>query len=108
MKRLVPEYSDKESRRILTQLFTARVEQVNVTEAPHGAILGNHFHKSTKEYFYVIRGSMKYNNKEMLKKGDLFMVEPHERHTLKVLSDKATFITFLSEPYNVDSPDLHK
>lgn len=108
MRVLKPEDVSSNERRTLMQLFTARTEQVNVTEASHGAVLGNHFHKTTTEYFYIIRGSLKYNNKVILKKGDCFLIEPTERHTLKVLSDKATFLTFLTEPFDAGNPDLHK
>lgn len=108
MIRLKAESVHKDSRRTFTQLFTANIKQVNCTEANHGAILGNHFHKDTIEYFYITRGVLLYNNKEIIRRGDMFVIKPTERHTLKVMSDKATFLTFLTEPYNHDNPDLHK
>lgn len=107
MQFLEPEFENKDSRRILTQLLTDNIKQVNVYEANHGAELGNHFHKETIEYFYVIRGSMEYNGKKIVKKGDLFYPELGERHTVKVLSDKATFMTFLTKPYDKENPDIY-
>jgi len=107
MKLLKIEFQHKDKRRTLTQLLTADIKQVNVYEAHHGEELGNHFHKETIEYFYILSGSMKYNNKQILKKGDIFHPELGERHTVKVLSDKATFMTFLTKPYDKETPDIY-
>ena len=107
MKRLEPEFSHTDKRRSITQLLTCPFEQVNVYEANHGAELGNHFHKETVEYFYVISGVMKYNDHLVVRKGDLFYPEIGEKHTLKVVSDKAKFLTFLTKPYSKENPDIH-
>lgn len=107
MKRLEAEYSHVDPRRTITQLITADIKQVNVYEANYGAKLGDHFHNDTIEYFYVIRGTMKYNDHLVVRKGDLFYPEKKERHTLEVVSDKATFLTFLTKPYDPKEPDIH-
>ena len=107
MKFLKPEFVNSDNRRILSQLVTSDFKQVNIYEATHGSILGNHFHKETVEYFYIIKGSLEYNDKAIVKKGDLFVVEPPEKHWLKVISDKATFMTFLTKPYKLESPDIY-
>jgi len=108
MRILIKEAENKDARRIISQLLTSDIKQINSYEAVHGAILGDHYHKETTEWFYVIRGSMKYNNKTIVKKGDLFVVEPPERHSLKVLSDKVTFVTFLSRAYKNEDTDIWK
>ena len=107
MKRIKAEFNHTDGRRSLTQLITKPIEQVNIYEANHGAELGNHFHKETVEYFYVVRGVLKYNDHTVVKKGDLFYPELGEKHTVKVVSDKATFLTFLTKAYNVKEPDIH-
>jgi len=104
---LKPEIEHKDNRRSLTQLLTANIKQVNVYEANHGVELGNHFHKQTIEYFYIVRGSLEYNNKVILKKGDIFYPDLGEMHVLKVISDKATFMTFLTKPYDNERPDIY-
>lgn len=104
---LQPEFSHKDKRRTITQLLTSNIKQINVYEANHGAELGNHFHKETNEYFYIVRGSLKYNNQITLKKGDIFYPELGEKHTLKVVSDKATFMTFLDKSYSQENPDTY-
>lgn len=108
MKRLTPEFQNKDSRRILTQLLTTKdIKQINVYEANHGAILGNHFHKETVEYFYITRGTMIYNDRLIVRRGDFFVVYPPERHSLKVLSDKSTFLTFLTRPFSQENSDIY-
>ena len=107
MKPLNPEFVHEDSRRKLVQLLTADIKQVNVYEANHGVELGHHFHKETIEYFYVVRGTLEYNNKVIMKKGDIFYPAIGEMHTVKVISDKATFMTFLTKPYDNERPDIH-
>lgn len=107
MNRLEPEFVHKDQRRVLTQLLTEDIKQINVYEANYGAELGNHFHMETIEYFYIIRGSLVYNNNTIIKRGDLFYPDLMESHTLKVISDKATFMTFLTKAYNKEEPDIH-
>ena len=107
MKFLNHEFKHHDKRRILTQLLTSDIKQINTYEAVHGAILGDHFHKETIEYFYILSGVLIYNNKKILKKGDLFVVEPEEKHSLLVKSDKAVFMTFLTKPYTKENPDIH-
>ena len=108
MKFLKAEFKHQDLRRSVVQLLTADIKQINIYEANYGAELGNHFHKETLEYFYIIRGVLKYNNKGTAKRGDLFFPDLKEKHTLKVLSDKATFMTFLTKPYNKENPDVWK
>ncbi len=108
MKFLKPEHKSHDTRRTIIQLLTADIKQINVYEAFHGSTLGNHFHKETTEYFYIMSGCLIYNMKNILRKGDLFIVEPNEKHSLTVKSDKATFMTFLTKPYTLEKPDIWK
>ena len=107
MNLLEAEYQHKDSRRTLTQLFTAPVNQVNLYEAKKGAVLGNHFHKETVEYFHVIKGVLTYNDSQVMTRGSTFVVYPQENHLLKCESD-VTLMSFLSKPYDPKEPDLWK
>lgn len=111
MRILSSEHIDKNPRRELRQLFTADIKQVNFYEAQRGAILGDHYHKTTKEYFYITKGTFMVqvaDNSFMATPGTLFLVEPNEKHTLEALTNHANFMTFLSEPYDSKRPDIHK
>ena len=107
MKLLSEEFSHEDSRRKITQLFTADIKQVNVYEAKKGSILGNHYHKETIEYFYIMRGSVIYNEGRVFETGDLFVVYPQEIHKIECVTD-TKLMTFLTKPYSEKEPDIWK
>ncbi len=107
MKLLEPEFKHEDGRRSLTQLFTAPINQVNFYNAKKGAILGDHFHKETIEYFYVTKGTLLYNNERVINRGTTFVVEPQENHTLECMTD-VHLMTFLTKPFDKEKPDLWK
>lgn len=107
MKILQPEFSHKDERRTLTQLFTSPIAQVNEYFAKKGSVLGNHYHKETYEYFYIAKGKVVYNDQFIFKTGGSFLVEPGELHTLICLTD-VTMLTFLTKPYSKEEPDTYK
>ena len=107
MRILQPEFEHKDGRRILTQLLTADIKQVNFYIAIKGASLGNHYHKSTTEYFYLIEGEIIYNDLSIVGPETLFVVEPNENHTLVCLTD-VKLMTFLTKPYTREEPDIWK
>ena len=107
MKCLVEESVHEDERRRITQLFTANIKQVNVYDAKKGSVLGNHYHKETDEYFYIVRGTVMYNESRIFETGDLFVVYPQEMHTISCLTD-TKFMTFLSRPYKEDDKDIWK
>ena len=111
MKSLTAEYTHKDHRRSLSQLVTADLKQVNLYEANKGAILGNHYHKITHEYFYILKGSFMLDinkKRQVIGRGDFFVVEPEERHTLECLSLTGSFLTFLTKPYSKEETDTYK
>ena len=107
MKVLVEEALHDDERRRITQLFTADLKQVNVYDVKKGAKLGDHYHKETTEFFYIIKGTVMYNEERIFETGDLFVVYPQEVHTLKCITD-TKFMTFLTKPYTKEEPDIWK
>ena len=108
MEYLKPEFISENNRRTLKQLFTSPIAQVNSYHAKKGAVLGNHYHKETTEYFYITKGTILYNSEKIFYKGDLFRVSPPERHTLEIISPEATFLSFLTRPYTKEHTDIWK
>ena len=111
MRSLSPEFIHKDNRRSLSQLATVDVKQINLYEAHKGAILGNHYHKLTYEYFYILKGSFLCDvagKSQIVGRNSFFVVEPEERHTLECLSLTGSFFTFLTKPYTKDETDTYK
>lgn len=107
MQVLQTEFNHTDERRTLTQLLTANIQQVNRYKIKKGATLGKHFHKQTREFFYILAGQICYNDILYLSKDSIFVVEPEEMHTLKC-STGVELMTFLSKPYTTDDPDTFK
>lgn len=104
---LKPEFVHADGRRSLKQLVTEDIKQVNHYEAVKGSVLGNHFHKLTREFFYIVKGSILYNHLKILNRNTLFMVEPDEFHSIKCLTE-VNMLTFLTKAYTPDDPDIFK
>ncbi len=84
------------------------VEEINfngstIIVSKKGSIRGNHYHKKTVQYIYILSGKMiayaKRVNEPLLKKtvceGDLISHDALEAHAFKALED-TTFIVFSS------------
>lgn len=107
MRQLAEEFRHEDGRRTLIQLFTADVKQVNIYLAKKGSILGEHYHKETDEFFYIVHGSILYNDQKILETGDAFVVYPQEAHRIECLTD-TKLMTFLTKPFDQEKPDLWK
>ena len=114
---LKPEFTSTDKRRKLIQLFTGNVQQVNFYESEKGAILGDHYHKLTGEYFYILKGSFlmqfgspssRLRQTQVVNKGNLFFMPAMIHHTVECISQKGEFLTFLTMPYDHLSPDVFK
>jgi quercetin dioxygenase-like cupin family protein len=107
MELLKPEFTHTDSRRCLIQLLTSDIKQINAYQAKKGAVLGDHFHKDTTEYFLLCEGEISYNDSVSIPSGTLFVVKPGENHKITCLTD-ITLLTFLDIPFDKNKPDLHK
>lgn len=90
--------------------------EVNFIETSAHEVRGNHYHKETRELFFIVSGEIEVviedlNSGEHLKllvtKGDVFIIEPFELHTFYTMTD-AQWINMLSKPIDQQSPDFHK
>lgn len=81
------EHSDGRGR--LTQLVHGGFQQVNVLTTKRGVTRGGHFHKLSREAFYVVSGSVEVELKTLdraeravFRAGDFFAVEPYVSHSM--------------------------
>lgn len=91
MKKIYTKVSFKDFRGEITDLIqNEKINSVTLITIKKGAIRGNHFHKKTSQWNYIVSGKMrlvtKMPNKKikkiLLKPGDLAMTFPGELHAL--------------------------
>lgn len=89
-----PAISD--ARGFITDILDGvEVDSVTIVSSKKGAVRGNHYHKKTAQYSYVLDGKFKlYTQQEgkkikqkIVKKGDLVINPPYERHAFVALED---------------------
>jgi len=102
------------SDRTLGQIYLVTFER-------KGAVRGNHFHKTKKEWFVAIKGKLKVvleniktkEKAEFVLNGDSddyerVYVDKNIAHSFKSLSDEAMMINYCNKPYHFDNPDTHR
>lgn len=91
------------------------IREVNYVETVTGEVRGNHYHRETLEMFFIIDGRVRVSvrdvrtgetDERVFTKGDIFLVEPYELHTFRILAD-AKWINMLSKPVEGTNPDFH-
>lgn len=71
------------------------IDHVTIITSKKGALRGNHYHKKTVQFAYLVRGSMRILTQvpgrpvvsTLVKAGDLMVNRPLERHTWLTLAD---------------------
>jgi quercetin dioxygenase-like cupin family protein len=92
--RVKPAVADRRGT-ITDVLDGTRVECVTLVTSKKGAVRGNHYHKKTTQYTYVLRGRFRLLTQRgkgrvqsrVVKAGDLVVTPPLERHTFVALED---------------------
>jgi mannose-6-phosphate isomerase-like protein (cupin superfamily) len=115
MKKITPYVSREDARGKLTGLMNSGSwEEFNYMETSAGQVRGNHYHKDTRELFYIIEGEIdvvvqfpeQAESKVTLHAGDFIEIEPMENHTFYCRTD-TKWINFLSKRFDPDNPDFH-
>jgi len=120
ISKIVPNHSDE--RGIITDiLYNVPVEHVTIITSAKGVVRGNHYHRDTIQWVYLMSGKIEsltqFKGEEVvsavLEPGDLIMTDRMERHALKALDD-SVFLVFTrgprggedyeSDTYRLDEP----
>lgn len=89
-----PAHADK--RGVITDLLQDEViNAVTIISFTKGAVRGNHYHKDTTQYNYLLSGKIRLVcqvsggkvTEAIMKKGDFIVTLPNERHALVGLKD---------------------
>ena len=112
----------EDDRGSIRDIFTSNPkDHATVIVSKKGAIRGNHYHKASVQYVFIIEGEMEaYSQKpgeavkqDMLRTGDLISHEPNESHAFKATQD-TIFLAFADgmrggddyekDTYRLDTP----
>lgn len=109
MKKSKTKVNFKDHRGEIRDLLThTPVDAVTLITCTKGAIRGNHYHKKTTQYDYILSGSFKCVSRDMktgktirttLKEGDVAMHPPFEAHTFEAL-ESSVFLSLTKGPRN--------
>jgi len=97
------------------------IDSITVIQSKSGVVRGNHFHKDTVQWVYVVSGllrSLTQKNDEpivdqVIGPGDLLKADPMEKHSLIALEDSEFFVftrgprggeSYEDDTYRLDSP----
>ena len=104
-------------------LVKEKIDFVTIIFNKKNSVRGNHYHKKTVQYLYVLEGSVlvasKFEGKEIEKKilteGDLLLNEPFEWHAIKSIEDSKLLILtrglrggndYEADTFKIDEPIL--
>jgi len=97
-------FEDKRGR-IIDILEKEIIEYVTLISSKKGSIRGNHYHKESMQYIFVLKGNLKLLTQMprgkietvLIKSGDLVFTPPMEKHTVIALED-SEFLVFTRGP----------
>ena len=95
IKKLKPDFVFEDERGTLFQITHTPYGQTNAVFTKKGAVRGGfHYHKETKEVFFVISGEIKVTVKldgvseeHIFKDGEMFLIDENVRHSFEYLED---------------------
>ncbi len=98
-----PAYVD--DRGSITDILSSPIDHVTVITSRADALRGNHYHKETTQYLYMLRGRMRLTTQRpggpvqsvVLSEGDVIENPPGERHAMRALEESA-FMVFSRGP----------
>jgi len=90
--------------------------EVNYVETIKGVTRGSHYHKFTKELFYILEGEIEISVFNLVtaeqqaftaKPNMSFIIDPYEVHTFRVIKD-SKWLNMLSHKLDDETPDIFK
>ena len=106
MKKIKIKVNHKDKRGIIIDLLEKKnINAITYITQKKGKIRGNHFHKKTIQWNYLLKGKLKLitknkNSKEkkiILSKGDLVETSKNESHAIQALKN-SEFLVFTQGP----------
>tara|TARA_B100000674_G_scaffold53163_1_gene36887 strand:+ start:417 stop:794 length:378 start_codon:yes stop_codon:yes gene_type:complete len=122
IKKITNDFEDNRGA-IRDILVKEKIDFVTIIFNKKNSVRGNHYHKKTVQYLYVLEGSVlvasKFKGKKIEKKilteGDLLLNEPFEWHAIKSIEDSKLLILtrglrggndYEADTFKIDKPIL--
>ncbi len=106
----------RDSRGSFTGIINSGLwEEINYIETQAGQIRGGHYHRETKELFFIVEGKGevtlhdlegKQTKKFSFDKGSIFVIDPYEVHTFECHTE-CRWINVLSKRLDDQFHDIH-
>lgn len=100
-ERKQPDFEFADARGSLTQLVHRGYTQINVLESRKGVTRGGHYHKISREAFFVVEGSVDVTLKRgeereqvTFSKGEFFQFSPYVVHSMYFPEDCILFAMY--------------
>ncbi len=92
-------FSDERGE-IIDMLSNAQINAVTFITFRKNAVRGNHYHRATTQWNYVLSGRIRLRTRQgegagadvVMEKGELFVTVPGERHALEALEDSSLMV----------------
>jgi len=106
MKKIKNKISHQDKRGLIIDLLeNKKVNSITFITQKKGKVRGNHFHKNTIQWNYVIKGKIELytqkknsaTKKTTLSKGEIAETSKNEKHAIKALKD-SEFLVFTQGP----------
>jgi len=114
MQRIVAYMSHEDQRGLIRGITQDCWHEINYVETSADGIRGGHYHRETRELFYILDGMVNIVVRNVqtgeetnfsASAGDIILIEPYEHHTFT--AHVATrWLNMLSKPHNPQQPDL--
>lgn len=90
-----PDFEFRDERGSLVQLVHDGYKQINILRSKKGTFRGGHYHKESKEAFYVINGSVRVEfrtqdgnlENHVFTAGEFFEIQPYIIHSMSFDED---------------------
>lgn len=117
LKKLKVNFTHRDKRGVFIEIAKGkRWKQVNFFSIKKGHLRGGHYHKKTRELFFVIDGkcalkTVNIKNKAekniILRQRNVVVIRPYEAHYLKAIKD-TKMLALLSVAHRKDRPDIYE
>lgn len=117
IKKLEVDFKHIDERGTICQILSIPNSQVNYLFTKKGAKRGSHYHKGTREYFYIISGKIQISaysvnepsrtEEHIFEAGDLFVVEPYAMHDFFFLEDTQMVVVYDLGVENGNKKDIY-